>query len=423
MTTMAGMRRRLLSVLAVASLLTVGATAPQARAANPAPTSSTPGSSTTTSPTPTSTDQNCAAPPVTTDPSVPWPQVQLAPQQVWPLTTGAGVTVAVVDSGVDGHSPQLAGRVLRGLDVINPGDGPANTDCYGHGTFVAGIIAAAPTAGTGFAGVAPGATILPIRAANNAQDGTADLLATGIRDAVDDGASVINLSASTTTPDQHLAAAVRYAQAHNVLIVAAAANDAQDGDPVPYPAALPGVLGVGAVDSSGARADFSQTGPYVSLVAPGVNVISVGPGGGGQWQGSGTSYAAPFVAGVAALVRAYRPHLSAAQVLHRLLATADHPATTLPDPGLGWGTVDPLAAVTDVLPEEGPGGAIRTSGPVAARPDPAVSNRLAGELTVLGLLCLAAVTCLTWLCGGLLRRGTARWSRRVVRVVDQERGD
>lgn len=295
----------------------------------------------------------CLPAPSASDTAVPWAQQALAPQRVWPLTDGTGVTVAVVDTGVDAGSPQLAGKVLPGLDVINPNGGQGNTDCFGHGTFVAGIVAAAPGADTGFAGTAPGVKILPVRVANNSSDVTADSIANGIRAAVDAGASVINVSASTTVLDTNLGSAVDYAEAHDVVVVASAANSAKDGDPVTYPASYRSVLAIGAVDSNGARADFSQTGPYLGLVAPGVNVVSIGPRGPGQWQGSGTSYAAPFVTAAAALVRAYHPRLSAAQVRHRLEVTADHPATALPDTQLGWGTVNPMAAVSTVLPEEG----------------------------------------------------------------------
>jgi membrane-anchored mycosin MYCP len=364
------------------------------------------------------TGNNCATPPVTTDPTVPWPQVQLAPQRVWDLTEGAGITVGVVDSGVDATTPQLAGRVLTGRDVINPGGGPANTDCYGHGTFVAGIIAAAPAPGAGFAGVAPQATILPVRAANDANSGSAAALAEGIRVAVDDGARVINVSASTNLPDPQLQSAVQYAEDHDVVVVAAAANGQQQGDPVTYPASYPTVLAVGAVGANGALASFSETGNYLDLVAPGENVVSIGPGGGGQWQGSGTSYAAPFVAGVAALVRAYHPQLTAAQVRHRLEVTADHPATTVPDPGFGWGTVNPLAAVTAVLPEEGGAGTVVTHLPAVPKPVVPAPDRMAGVITVLGVLGLIGVGCLTWLCTAIWRSGERRtWRRRVVRVT------
>lgn len=304
-----------------------------------------------TAATPLPSGQQCLPPPPTSDNALPWAQQQLAPQRVWPLTTGGNVVVAVVDTGVDARSPQLAGHVLSGTDVVKSG-GPGNTDCYGHGTFVAGIIAAAPSNGTAFTGVAPGVMILPVRVATSSEDVTAASIADGIRAAVDQGARVINVSASTTSPNATLAAAVNYAESRDVVVVASAANSAKNGDPVTYPASYPSVIAVGAVDSSGQRADFSQTGPYLGLVAPGVNVESIGPGGPGQWQGSGTSYAAPFVSGVAALVRAYRPALTAAQVRHRLEATADHPAANLPDPEFGFGTVNPVAAVSAVLPEE-----------------------------------------------------------------------
>jgi membrane-anchored mycosin MYCP len=335
---------------------------------------------------------NCLPAPEASDPSVPWAQQQLAPQRVWELTRGAGVTVAVVDTGVDASTPQLRGQVLAGVDITGKG-GAADKDCYGHGTFVAGIIAAKPAEGTGFAGVAPAAKILPIRATAPAADGsagdlTAGALAAGIRAAVDGGATVVNVSASTSTPDSALADAVRYAAAKDVVVVASAANGAQNGDPVTYPASYESVLAVGAVDSAGQHAQFSQTGPYLDLVAPGVDVVSVGPGGPGQWQGSGTSYAAPFVAGTAALVRAYHPDLTAPQVMHRLEATANHPAANLPDPALGWGTVNPMAAVTAVLPEESVSGAdLPLIGPAPARPaPPELVDEIGPAMVVIGII-------------------------------------
>ncbi|GAA4545142.1 type VII secretion-associated serine protease mycosin [Amycolatopsis samaneae] len=331
----------------------------------------------------------CLSPPSVSEPEVPWGQRQLAPDRVWHLSRGKGITVAVVDTGVDAGTPQLAGRVLTGTDVLDP-HGKANTDCYGHGTFVAGIIGAAPDPGTGFAGVAPDVTILPIRAATG-QNNPTGALADGIRAAVDRQARIINVSASTSAPSPELRAAIDYAAARGVLVVASAANGAKEGDPVTYPAAYPSVLAVGAIDSSGARADFSQTGGYLGLVAPGVDVISIGPGGPGQWQSSGTSYSAPFVTGVAALVLAYHPGLSGEQLRHRLEATADHPPARLPDPGLGWGTVNPMAAVTTVLPEEeaqGAQGGMVTPPPVRP-PAPPRHDDLAIGIVVAGLFVVA----------------------------------
>jgi len=372
-------------------------------------------------------EQVCLPPPKGMDPSIPWPQQQLAPQRVWPLTKGAGVLVGVVDTGVDASIPQLAGgRILPGFDVIaGPSGGSADSDCVGHGTFLAGIIGASPVPGTGFAGVAPEATILPVRVAKSLTEGTAGALtpkslALGIRKAVDSGARVVNVSASTTLPDAELASAVAYAAERDVVVVASAANGAKDGDPVTYPASYPTVIAVGAVDSAGQHADFSQTGPYLSLVAPGVDVISVGPGGPGQWQGTGTSYAAPFVTGVATLVRAYHPDLTAPQIKHRLETTANHPATALPDPALGWGTVNPVAAVTAMLPEENaasPGGVVKP--PQARAADIVPPDELGPLLSVIGVFgVLSFAFVLVWV-SRLYASGRRRgWGpTRVVRVV------
>ncbi len=342
----------------------------------------------------------CLPPPTVTEPAMPWAQRQLAPQRVWPVTRGAGVVVAVVDTGVDARTPQLTGaNVLPGADVVS--DGPADSDCYGHGTFVGGIIAAQPVAGSGFAGIAPDATLLPIRVTVPDADGdagrvTAASLSAGIRRAVDEGARVINVSASTSIPDAGLAEAVAYAAFRDVVVVASAANGARTGDPVTYPASYPTVIAVGAVDAEGGRADFSQTGPYLSLVGPGSDVVSIGPGGPGHWQGSGTSYAAPFVAGTAALVRAYRPDLRADQVKHRLEATATHPAVPLPDPALGWGTVNPVDAVTAVLPEEGTGREAAVVAPPVRAPEPVTPSwgPLTAVLSVLAAAGAAAVVVL-----------------------------
>ena len=293
----------------------------------------------------------CTTPSQKLLPEVPWTHERLKPQRVWPLTKGEGVLVAVIDTGVDAAVPQLAGKVRRGVDVVNRA-GAADDDCYGHGTFVAGVIAARPASGTGMVGLAPGATIMPIRQANGPSDGTASTLARSIRAAVDAGASVINVSASTFFPSEELRLAVEYAAGRDVLLVAAASNEAQQGNPVAYPAAYPQVLAVGSVGPDGRRSEFSEVGSYLDLMAPGVDVVSLSRGGVGHLVDSGTSYATPFVAATAALVRSYHPKLTAVQVKRRLELTADHPGTTLPDQQMGWGVVNPYQAVTTILPEE-----------------------------------------------------------------------
>ena len=363
--------------------------------------------------------ENCLPAPETVATAEPWAQAWLGIGRTWPLTRGAGVTVAVVDTGVAADSPQLSGRVLSGLDLTSPGGGPADNDCFGHGTFIAGIIGAAPADGTSFHGVAPEVRILPIRVANSMDDGTARLLAEGIRAAVDRGADVVNISASTRAPEPSLLAAVEYAEQRDVVVVAAAANSAGQGVQVAYPAALPTVVAVGAIDSTGTLAAFSQTGPHLGLTAPGVEVVSVGPGGPGHWRGSGTSYAVPFVAGVAALVRAYRPELSAAQVRHRLLTTADHPAVALPDSGYGWGVVNPAAAVSSALAEEGAAGPAAPAGdarhPDLPPPDP-IGPTLAALAAGLSVVLIGLVALLTV----LLPAGRARgWRPAALSSTDR----
>jgi len=305
----------------------------------------------------------CAPPATTVVRPVPWAQQRLAPELAWKQTTGRGVTVAVIDSGVDGSVPQLAGHVLPGIDLLRPG-GRADTDCAGHGTFVAGVIAAQQKDGIGFAGIAPGVRILPIRQFDADVDGNADGLAAAIVAAVDRGATVINISTSAFVDTPVLRKAVDFALRKDVVVVAAVSNEAQEGNPKTFPAAYPGVIAVGAIGQNGDRGSFSETGEFVDLVAPGEQIISLGRGGPGHLQGDGTSFAAPFVAGVAALARAYHPKLTAAQIKKRLEATADHPGTKLPDPQFGFGVVNPAAAVASVLPDE--------DGPVApaAAPKP-----------------------------------------------------
>ncbi|MFF3371499.1 type VII secretion-associated serine protease mycosin [Streptomyces sp. NPDC002680] len=299
----------------------------------------------------------CAAPSVQTTAELPWSQARLDPQRAWTLTQGEGVTVAIVDSGVDGSVPQLAGNVLRGSDVVG-GSGRGDTDCVGHGTFVAGIVAARSTAGLRFAGVAPAATILPVRQTTDGEDGTANGMADAIREAVDSGADVVNVSINSPVRSRGLDAAVKYAVDKDVLIVASAGNEEQPGQrssALSFPAAYPGVLAVAAVGRDDQPAAFSRSGEYVDIAAPGVDILSLGTGGPGYRVDEGTSFAAPYVSGTAALVRARHPELTVQQVIHRLESTADHPAKTLPDPQVGWGIVNPFEAVTAVIPEEAKG--------------------------------------------------------------------
>ncbi len=297
-------------------------------------------------------------------PDRPWEDRLLDPSRVWGITKGAGVRVGVVDSGVDSDNPHLRGKVFLGFDFVRNVAG-ARFDCAPHGTSVASIIAGAPVDGTGFHGMAPDARIVPARVTDTDEiKGGPAAIAAGIRYTVDNGAKVLNLSLTVFQDAPELKAAVEYAQEKDVLVVAAAGNLGDSGNPTPYPAAYPGVLGVGSIDINGARAQDSQTGEYVDLVAPGVKVTGCAPSAGhALWQG--TSFATPFVAGTAALVRSAWPGLSAAQVAERLIRTASVSRGGARSPEYGTGVVQPYRAVTDTA--------------VAGEPEPAEVTPLPGQ--------------------------------------------
>jgi membrane-anchored mycosin MYCP len=327
---------------------------------------------------------------------VPWPQQRYDLSALRQITDGAGVTVAVVDSGVDPDHPQLAGAVLVGEDRLGAG-GDGRRDCVGHGTAVASIIAARPARGVAMRGLAPAVSIVPIRVSERVQteDGPAgpgdlDDLAAGIRAAArhTPRPAVINVSLSTTGDHAGLRSAVAAAIAADIVVVAAVGNRHDRGDPTPYPAAYDGVVGVGAIGPDGTRADASSVGSYVDLVAPGDGVVTAAPLR-GHVTVRGTSFATPFVAATAALIRARWPALSRAEVVHRLLATADPAPGTRPSPAYGWGILNPMRAVTEVM---GASRADRTPTPITARdrPVPPARGPGSGAVRIAAFLTLAA---------------------------------
>lgn len=334
-------------------------------------------------------------------PEEPWPQARYDLSAVHRVTQGAGVTVAVLDSGVDPTHPQLAGAVRGGGDLLAD-SGNGLEDCAGHGTAVASIIAARPAEGIAFRGVAPQATILSVRVGDRrvteegvVGTGDIDALVDGIEHAIQarPRPGVLNLSISTTTDSPALRAAIRAALDADIVVVAAAGNRREEGNPPSYPAAYDGVVGVGAIGASGARYGPSQAGPYVDLVAPGDGVLAAARLA-GHTLASGTSFAVPFVAGTAALIRARWPGLDRTEVVHRLLATADPPSGGQPSPEYGYGVVNPLRAVTEVVPPP-----LDVTAPPIAEPVVAVTlapdGRAAPAPRVLGLagvLLLGAAT-------------------------------
>jgi membrane-anchored mycosin MYCP len=314
--------------------------------------------------------------------------------------TGAGQKVAVIDTGVSPHA-FLEGRLEGGGDYVVAADNGLK-DCDGHGTEVAGIIAADPKNNDiGFRGIAPGAQIMSIRQSSanytfkeeNSNEpernaGNLGTLAQAIVRAADRGASVINMSVDScrpasagpiAEPEKQVQAALRYAvEVKNVVVVASAGNlpenqctEQNSPDPKnPTWIVIPPwfseyVLSVAAVQRDGAVAEFSINGPWVSVAAPGTEIISLDPAApaglanqsvdekGNAQPIQGTSFAAPYVAGLAALVRQKYPELTAAQVMNRIKVTSAHPAANGGHDNLvGYGMINPVAALTAFIPSE-----------------------------------------------------------------------
>ncbi|MEJ2857454.1 MULTISPECIES: type VII secretion-associated serine protease mycosin [unclassified Saccharothrix] len=333
-----------------------------------------------------------------TIPNKPWGQMQLRLEEAHRFATGAGIKIAIIDTGVNEH-PRLKGRVIPGGDYVET-EKKGIDDCDGHGTEVAGVAAASRDETTGFVGAAPEAEILAYRhtssnfkfehptdkSQNRDSAGKVGTLAKAIVAAATEGASVINISLTSceqphpqSDQEKELQAAIDWAvNEKNVVIVTAAGNftqkdgcalqnDNEDPSNVNIIASPPwyadNVLSVASIGSSGAVSSFSVWGPWVSVAAPGEDIVTLDPKGQGLTNSNegpsgptriqGTSFAAPYVAGVVALVRQRFPNLSAKAVMERIKATAQHPG----NPGgrdnkVGAGMVNPVAALTAELPSE-----------------------------------------------------------------------
>ncbi|MFF8436200.1 type VII secretion-associated serine protease mycosin [Streptomyces bacillaris] len=294
----------------------------------------------------------------------PWSLQRVLMDELWKQSTGKGVRVAVIDTGVDVKNPQLtpavdvkAGRNLMRKDLktkdgrkLERGKEDGTTDTVGHGTKVAGIIAAREAKGTGFTGLAPDATIIPIQQNDAEGNGTAETLAEAIRYAADKAeADIINISQDTAdavAPTPLLKQAVEHALSKDIVVVASAGNDGVDGKVKPtYPASYEGVLAVASSDRNNERAYFSQGGGFVGIAAPGVDMISTVPGG-GHCADNGTSFSAPYIAGVAALIKAKHPKWTQRQIVAQIQQTAER-SVAGHDRHVGWGVVDPVRALTE----------------------------------------------------------------------------
>ncbi|WP_254552356.1 type VII secretion-associated serine protease mycosin [Kitasatospora sp. MMS16-BH015] len=308
----------------------------------------------------------CAVPSLDVQ-GVPWSLQRVLLNQLWlPDTSlpvnerkpidGTNVKVAVIDTGVDNANPQLAGagKVIDGGAYIKKDgkedNGSGIGDPVGHGTKVAGIIAASPFAQTGFVGLAPGAQIIAIRQNDAEGNGDVPHLVQAINRAVALGAGVINISQDVRGTDSSgklfdgkddLEYALKKAEAAGVVVVASSGNDGLEGET--YPAAFSTVLAVGASDRNNERASFSQYGSFVGVAAPGVDMLSTARVH-GQCVDNGTSFSSPYVAGVAALLKQKYPKWTPRQIRTRIEQTAERNGRDRND-YTGWGVVDPVKAV------------------------------------------------------------------------------
>ncbi len=302
-----------------------------------------------------------------------WALPQINAPQAWSIVTDTtAMVIAIIDSGLKLDHPDLANVAwvnsgeVPGNFIDDDGNGYVNDmrgwhfyqrwngttyvpaqdanvdDDYGHGTHVAGIIGATGNNGLGISGVAWRARVMPVKVLNQYGNGWYSDIAAGIVYAVDNGARIINLSLGGETDSPVLREPIEYAQAHDVLVIAATGNTS---DRVLYPAAYPSVLAVAATDQADQRAAFSNFGPEVDVAAPGVDIYSTWPWVTGYFTKSGTSMAAPHVTGVAALVWTRRPQLSAQLVASVIKLTATDIDAEGWDQYTGFGRVDGYRAV------------------------------------------------------------------------------
>ncbi|MFG1610216.1 S8 family serine peptidase [Actinoplanes sp. NPDC049265] len=266
-----------------------------------------------------------------------WAFRRVGPADVWPLTKGAGMTVAVLDSGISPGGGGLAGAVETGMDVV--GGGRGDVDCYGRGTALAALIAARPAENTLFVGVAPESRVLPVKIVDGKGRIPPSAMAKGVTAATNADVDVILIGVGSPAPDAALRQAVHRAVARDIVVVAAVSDEKpKDNRPVPpwYPASDPDVLAVGGIAESGVPTETTTRESGLDLLAPGDRAFSVGPSGTGNYLVGGPAVAAAHVAAAAALVRAYHPELGQAEVRRRLAGTA-----------AGAGALDVYAAVAD----------------------------------------------------------------------------
>ena len=279
-----------------------------------------------------------------------WGLTHVGAERAWTRTHGEGQVIAIVDSGVDGEHPDLRDRLVDGVSTTG---GDELVDGHGHGTHVAGTAAASAGDRFGVAGLAHGANIMPVQVTDPDGLAYASDVAEGLLWAVQHGATVANLSLAGTQESRVLSRAIDFAVDRGVVVVVAAGNEYNRGNPATYPAAHPSVIAVGALRDAHSRSSFSSTGDFVDLAAPGSSILSDRPGGVFGYA-SGTSMAAPLVAGAVALLRTLDPDLDPEGVADALTVTATDLGATGRDDEFGHGGMDLLAAMEAVAPSPEP---------------------------------------------------------------------
>ncbi|GAA0906156.1 type VII secretion-associated serine protease mycosin [Streptomyces thermoalcalitolerans] len=282
-----------------------------------------------------------------------WHLDAMRAEEMWRTSTGKGITVAVIDTGVDPNNPDLKGQVLDGKDLVSAlHAGDEHTDYDGHGTNMAGLIAGtgAYGGGRGAFGLAPGVKILPIRMPSRGDNisgfASPSYFSRAIRYATDAGAQVINISMGARIGSPELNSAVAYALSRGSLVFAAVGNDGDKDNPVEYPAATPGVVGVAAVGKDLRRTEESGFGPQVDMAAPGDDLVSACGGKTGLCRAHGTSGAAALASASAALIWSKHPEWTNNQVLRVMLNTIGAPTDgSKRNDSIGYGIVRPRIAL------------------------------------------------------------------------------
>ncbi|GAB2853776.1 hypothetical protein GCM10027176_65540 [Actinoallomurus bryophytorum] len=344
-------------------------------------------------------------------------------QKVWPVTQGQGVTVALLDGGVNAAMPEIAGAVLPGTDTSGHGtDGRTDLSKYGHSTSMAALIAGQGLGRSRYMGTAPQAKILPVDVTGGAisPDRLATTLAQGIRFAADHGAKVIAmpLGARASSPcPPAVVDAVAYAVKRDVVLVAGAGNTGDTDNDVEFPASCAGVLAVGATDDYSRPWKQTQAHDYVSVAAPGVDMPTIGKSKDYYYaHTNGTSNSTALVAAAVALVRAANPTMSGREVVHRLIATALDVGTPGADAQTGYGIIRISRAMDTsyAVPANSPNPPYerfdqaqnpRTAAPGATAPSGASRNGPGlGPVVVIVVLILAVAVLVVIVAGRLVRR-------------------